>query len=78
MTPNVASRVSRTASIALSNIIAPIILKMANAGGIHQLVKEDLGVSNGTYLYKGILTNQYIGNSLGLPSKDIGLLLAAF
>lgn len=78
MTPNVASRVSRTSSIALSNIIAPLLLKMANAGGIHQLVKTDMGVSNGTYIYRGILTNQYIGNNLGLPSKDIGLLLAAY
>lgn len=78
MTPNVASRVSRTSTIALSNIITPLLLKMANAGGIHQLVKTDMGVSNGTYIYRGILTNQYIGNNLGMPSKDIGLLLAAY
>jgi alanine dehydrogenase len=76
--PNVASRVSRTASIALSNIFAPLVLKLAESGGIHQLIKEDLGVSNGTYIYKGILTNSHIGNHLNLPYKDIGLLMAAF
>lgn len=76
--PNVASRVSRTASIALSNIFAPVILRLAESGGIHQLIKEDLGVSNGTYIYKGILTNSHIGNHLNLPYKDIGLLMAAF
>lgn len=76
--PNVASRVSRTASIALSNIFAPVILRLAEAGGIHQLIKEDMGISNGAYIYKGILTNSHIGNHLNLPFKDIGLLMAAF
>jgi len=76
--PNIASRVARTSSIALSNIFAPLVLRMAEAGGIHQLIKEDIGVSNGTYIYKGILTNNYIGKHFGMPSKDIGLLLAAF
>ncbi len=76
--PNVASRVSRTASIALSNIFAPTLLRLAETGGIHQLIKEDLGISNGTYIYKGILTNSHIGNHLNLPFKDIGLLMAAF
>lgn len=76
--PNIASRVARTASIALSNIFTPLLLHMADSGGIHQLIKEDTGVSHGTYIYKGILTNSYVGNHLNLPFKDIGLLLAAF
>ncbi len=76
--PNVASRVSRTASIALSNIFAPVILRLAQSGNIHNLIKEDNGVSNGTYIYKGILTNSHIGKYLNIPYKDIGLLMAAF
>ena len=76
--PNIASRVSRTASIALSNIFAPLLLDIADSGGIHQAVKEDIGISNGTYIYKGILTNNLIGKRFGIPDTDIGLLLAAF
>ncbi|MBS2210380.1 alanine dehydrogenase [Carboxylicivirga mesophila] len=76
--PNVASRVSRTSSIALSNIFAPIILRLGEAGGVHHLIKEDIGLSNGVYLYKGILTNSYIGRRFNMPYKDIGLLMAAF
>ncbi|MDG5800481.1 alanine dehydrogenase [Marinilabiliaceae bacterium ANBcel2] len=76
--PNVSSRVARTASIALSNIFAPALLKMADAGGVHQLLKENPGVRNGTYIYKGILTNNHIANRFNIPAKDIGLLLAAF
>ena len=76
--PNVPSRVARTASIAISNIISPIVLEMGNAGGIKPLLKEKPGVRNGVYIYNGILTNEYIGNRFSIPSKDINLLMAAF
>lgn len=76
--PNIASRVSRTASIALSNIITPLLLNLADHAGLNSLIKEDLGVSHGTYIYKGILTNSIIGKQFNLPSKDIGLIMAAF
>jgi len=76
--PNVASRVSRTASIALSNIFAPIMLQIAEAGGVHQLIKDNYGISQGIYIYRGILTNNHIGKKFNIPSKDLGLLMAAF
>ncbi|TRX62391.1 alanine dehydrogenase [Carboxylicivirga sp. M1479] len=76
--PNVASHVSRTSSIALSNIFAPILLRLGESGGINHLIKEDLGLSHGMYLYKGILTNSLIGRRFNMPYKDIGLLMAAF
>ncbi len=76
--PNVASHVARTATIALSNIFTQILFSVAEAGSIDSLIKEDNGFSNGIYVYKGILTNHYIGETFSLPSKDIGLLLAAF
>ncbi|MFW6043366.1 MAG: alanine dehydrogenase [Marinilabiliaceae bacterium] len=75
---NIASRVARTSSIALSNIFAPVLLRLAMAGGINQLLKQDIGFSHGLYLYKGILTNHTIGEKFNIPSKDIGLLMAAF
>jgi alanine dehydrogenase len=76
--PNIPSRVARTASIALSNVFAPILLKTSEAGGLKQMIKEDLGFRHGIYIYNGILTNNLIGNNFGIPSKDIDLLMAAF
>lgn len=76
--PNLPSRVARTASIAISNIISPLILEMGNTGGIKPLLKEKLGVRQGVYIYNGILTNEYIGKRFNIPSKDIDLLMAAF
>jgi alanine dehydrogenase len=75
---NLPSRVARTASIALSNIFAPLLQTMADSGGITQLLKNNPGVRNGVYLYNGILTNETLGQKFGILSKDLDLLLTAF
>lgn len=76
--PNLPSRVSRTSSIALSNIFLPLILKTAESGGFIPHLKEDHGLRHGVYIFNGILTNQFMGNHFGIPSSDIDLLMAAF
>ncbi len=75
---NMPSKVARTSSIALSNIISPILVNIGNSGGIKPFLKANLGVRHGVYIYNGILTNEYIGNRFEIPSKDIDLLMAAF
>jgi len=76
--PNIASRVARTASIALSNVFNPLLLNIADAGGVQRLLKDEVGLRHGVYVYNGILTNTRIGNYFDIPSKDIDLLMAAF
>jgi alanine dehydrogenase len=76
--PNIAARVARTATYALSNIFAPVLLKIGEAGGLEHLIKEDKGLCNGVYIYKGILTNYHIGKYFDISSKDINLFLSAF
>ena len=76
--PNISSRVGRTASMALSNIFAPMALRIASMGGVRNIASEDYGFRNGLYLYNGILVNRLIGNHFNLPANDIGLLMAGF
>ena len=76
--PNIPSRVARTASYALSNVFGQILLDIGESGGIKHVIKNNLGLRSGVYLYNGILTKQEMGNKLNLPSRDIDLLLAAF
>lgn len=76
--PNIPSAVSRTASIAISNVFAPLMLNTGSIGGIETHLREDPGFRKGVYIYKGILTSQQIGERFGIPSKDIELLMAAF
>jgi len=75
---NIPSRVARTASIALSNVFAPLLMSIGDSGGIQPQLKYDQGLRKGIYIYNGILTNSYIGTHFGILSKDIDLLLAAF
>jgi alanine dehydrogenase len=76
--PNIASRVPNTASYALSNFFAPVLLTMGEAGGIEKLIQNDYGLRLGVYLYNGTLTNKFIGENFKLPFQDMDLLMAAF
>jgi alanine dehydrogenase len=75
--PNINSRVARTASYALSNIFVQVMLNMGDEGGFDGIVRKDAGLRNGVYIYNGILTNQFLGETFHLPFKDINLLMAA-
>ncbi len=76
--PNIASRVSRTASYALSNIFAPILLSVGEEAGIDNLLKKTVGLRQSVYVYNGILTNRFLGDAYQIPYKDIDLLMTAF
>jgi alanine dehydrogenase len=75
--PNVASRVARTASYALSNIFAPILVSVGSEGGWGNAIARHEGLRDGVYMFKGTLVNDIIGEAFGLPYKRIDLLLAA-
>jgi alanine dehydrogenase len=75
--PNIASRVSRTASYALSNIFTPILLNIGEEGGLEQFLWKDPYVRSGVYIYKGTVTNKIISDIHKLPFRDLNLLMAS-
>lgn len=75
--PNIASRVAQTASLALSNIFTPMFLEMGEKGGINNYLRVDAGVRNGVYIYNGIITHKYIGETYNIPYKNLELLITA-
>ncbi len=75
--PNIPSRVARTASYALSNIFAPILVDIGDYGGLKNYLWDMEGVRHGVYIYKGNLTSKHIGERFQLPYKEIDLLIAA-
>ena len=76
--PNIPSRVSRTASKALSNIFAPVLIKFGEQGSLINVLRSMEGVRNGVYLYKGNVTSKHMAQALDLPYKDLLLLLGIF
>ncbi|OEJ99691.1 alanine dehydrogenase [Roseivirga misakiensis] len=75
--PNIASRAARTATSALSNILTSVLLKMADNGGINEMIYHYSWFSKGIYGYKGCTTNLEIAKKFNLPFKDLSLLTAA-
>src|ERR1035437_1900554 len=73
--PNIASRVSRTASYSLSTIFAQILIDIGDEGGVDYMLRRDEGVRNGIYVYNGVLTSRALGEMFKLPYKDINLLM---
>ncbi|WP_026999625.1 alanine dehydrogenase [Eisenibacter elegans] len=75
--PNIAARVARTSSSALSNIFAPYLIEMGDCGGVEETIFTNKGFLKGVYAHKGSLTNAHIARSLGMSYKDLALLMAA-
>ncbi|MEX2594471.1 MAG: alanine dehydrogenase [Anditalea sp.] len=75
--PNIASRVSRTASVTLSNIFTPILLQMADHGGAEEMIFNYKWFMKGVYTYRGSLTNAHLARKFSMTHKELQLLLAA-
>ena len=75
--PNVAARVSNTASVAVSNILTPILLKAGSTGGIEKLLFQHYGLRHGVYTYKGCLTNEYLGERFKIKFTALDLLITS-
>ncbi len=75
--PNIASKVARTASIAVSNIMTPLLLKAGDTGSIEDLLFNNLGLRHGVYTFKGSLTNEYLSKRFGLKFTDLDLLMTS-
>ena len=75
--PNIASRVSRTATYALTNIFTPILIDIGDMGGIMNLIWEKAGIRNAVYIHQGSMTNKDLANRFGLPHKDLNLLVVS-
>ena len=73
--PNIPSRYPKTASISISNIFTPYLLKLGEEGGLENSLRFDKGLRNGLYMYHGILTSKSVGEWFDLKFSDINFLI---
>jgi len=59
----------------LRNIFTPILLRAGDEVGLENFIKQDVKIRNGVYIYKGLLTNKYLGEAFKIPFKDLELLI---
>ncbi len=75
--PNIASKVARTASVAVSNILTPILIKAGGAGSVERLLFANPGLRHGIYTYKGCLTNAYLSKRFEMKYTALDLLITS-
>jgi alanine dehydrogenase len=75
--PNMASKVPRTSSLAISNVITPAILGLASSTRLVDLLYGNQGLLRGIYVYDGHITNQYLANHFELKYTALELLLTS-
>lgn len=74
---NAACAVPRTAAMAMTNDIVPIIDRIFGSGaGLQAALKIDAGLRNSAVFFRGRIVNRRIGDLLGVKTLDINLLLS--
>jgi alanine dehydrogenase len=75
--PNIPSKVPRTASAAISNVLAPLLKDAGKHGGFDKLLYQNPSLRHGVYLYKGALCNRHLCDKFKIKFTDLDLLFAA-
>jgi alanine dehydrogenase len=55
-----------------------LILDIGEGGGMEKIIRSNSGFRHGVYMYNGTLTSSYLGDTFGLPYKDLNLIMSAF
>ena len=76
--PFISNYVARTASMAFSNLMVPLLSHLGDVGNAQNLIKTNTSFKRGVYLYQGKPVNEYISNRFNLRSNNIDIYLTAF
>lgn len=75
--PNMPSNAARTATYALTNVLVPYLLQIGEAGSVNEALWRNVGLRNGTYVYRKHLTKKSLATLFNMPHRDIELLIAS-
>ncbi|MCS6906038.1 MAG: alanine dehydrogenase [Bacteroidia bacterium] len=75
--PNIPARVPRTASIAISNVLCPMVLKLGESSSFNDLFAKEVTFRTGIYTYHKHVTKRLLASIFNLDYMDIELLYAA-
>ncbi len=73
--PDITTLVPHTASIVISDILTPIISKIADAGGIDQAARFHRNIQDAIAMFQGTTTNKYLAKKTNTEYFDVKLLI---
>lgn len=75
--PNIASKVARTSSMTISNILVPLLLRLGSQQKLSNIFYHYEGIRNGVYTYEGHVTNSYLAKRFEMRYTALELLLTS-
>ena len=72
--PDITMLASHTASIVMSDFVAPTFGKIATGGGLLSTIRQDRALASATAMLEGVATNRYLADTYGVDFCDIDLL----
>ena len=57
-------------------ILPPILLVIAEEGGVENTIRKHEYLRNGVYAFNGVLTNEVLSKNFDLPFKDLDLIMS--
>jgi alanine dehydrogenase len=72
--PNMTANVARTASRVLAQSALPIVARIADSG-VDAALRDDAGLGEGVYMYRGKVVKQGVGETLGIETTSLGDLI---
>ena len=61
--------------MAISNILTPILLRIAEEGGVEETIRNDVSLRKGVYTFNSKLTNKVLCDKYNLPFIDLDLIM---
>ena len=75
--PNMSSKVARTSSMAVSNFLVSLILKLGSGVDLQTLLYQHEGIRSGIYCYEGHITQQHLAQSFEMKYTALELLMTS-
>ncbi len=72
--PNMTANIARTASRALASAALPYLIELTGRG-VNQALRDDPGLAEGVYLYRGKMVQEVVGATLGISTASLPVLL---
>ena len=63
--------------MAISNIVTPILLRIAEEGGVENTIRKHESLREGVYTFNSNLTNEVLGKNFDIPFVDLDLIMAS-
>lgn len=76
--PNLASRVAKSSSIVISNLLSDFLLEILHQGSIIPFLQYQSNIKNATYMFKGVVTNRIVAETFDLKYTDLNFIVHVF